>query len=94
MLTSKEKRFLKSKAQTRKAIFQVGKDGVTPNMLITVADSLKAHELVKLSVLKTCANPVQQIALDLSSGTRSEIVQIIGRTIILYKRSEKNLMEL
>lgn len=94
MLTNKEKRYLKSKAQKIKAIFQVGKDGVTPNMLMTVADSLEAHELIKLSVLKTCPDPIQQVALDLSSGTRSEIVQIIGRTVVLYRRSKKNLMEM
>ena len=53
MLTSKDKKTLRSIAQTRKALFQIGKDGVTLNMIKTISDSLEAHELVKVSLLKT-----------------------------------------
>lgn len=94
MLSGKEKNKLRGVAQTRRALFQIGKDGVTSNMIKTVHDSLEAHELVKVSMLKTCPQDAHEAAFDLASGTRSEIVQIIGRTIILYRRSKKNLMEL
>lgn len=92
MLSGKEKNKLRGIAQTRKALFQIGKDGVSENMIKTIGDSLEAHELVKISMLKTCAVEPREAAFDLAAGTHSEIVQIIGRTIILYRRSKKNVL--
>ena len=94
MLTSKDKKTLRALAQTRKALFQIGKDGVTANMIRTISDSLEAHELVKVSMLKTCPVPIAEAALDLAAGTRSEIVQTIGHTVIIYRRSKENKLGL
>lgn len=94
MLTGKEKQKLRAVAQTRKALFQIGKDNISENMIKTISDSLEAHELVKISLLKTCTLEPRAAALDLSSATHSEIVQIIGHTVVLYRRSKKNLMEM
>lgn len=94
MLSGKEKNKLRGIAQKRKALFQIGKDGVSENMIKTIGDSLEAHELVKISMLKTCATMPREAAFDLAAGTKSEIVQIIGRTIILYRRSKKNILEM
>lgn len=90
MLTNKQKSYLKALANRRRSLFQIGKDGMSYNLISTVSDALEAHELIKLNVLKTCTEDVRQVALDLSGGTRSEVVQIIGRTIILYRASRKN----
>ena len=95
MLTGKQKQFLRALANSRRPLFQEGKDGVTANVINTVSDSLEAHELIKISVLKTCGEDVREVALDLSAGTRSQIVQIIGRTVILYRESrDKKRIEL
>ncbi len=94
MLNAKQKRFLRGLGSTTRAIFQVGKEGMSVNLIATMDDSLRAHELVKISVLKNCPVPVQEIALDLASGTHSEVVQIIGHTILLYRVSEKRILEL
>ena len=95
MLTGKQKQFLRALANSRRPLFQVGKDGVAANVINTVSDSLEAHELIKISVLKTCGEDVRVVALDLSAGTRSQIVQIIGRTVILYRASrDKKRIEL
>lgn len=94
MLTNKDKQKLRGVAQTRRALFQIGKDNISENMIKTISDSLEAHELVKISMLKTCTMAPREAALDLCAGTNSEIVQIIGKTIVLYRRSKKNLMEL
>ena len=95
MLTGKQKQFLRALANSRRPLFQVGKDGVTANVINTVSDSLEAHELIKISVLKTCGEDVREVAQDLSAGTRSQIVQIIGRTVILYRESrDKKRIEL
>lgn len=94
MLTTKQKAYLKKIAHTKKALFQIGKDNISDNMIKTLQDSLEAHELVKLSLLKTCVITVDEAAIEIASQTHSEIVQIIGRTIVLYRRSKKNKMEL
>lgn len=94
MLTAQEKRKLRSIAQTRKALFQIGKDNIKESTIKTISDSLTAHELVKISLLRTCTLTPREAALDLSSATHSQIVQQIGRTIVLYRRSKRNLMEL
>lgn len=94
MLTNKDKKTLRAIAQTKKALFQVGKDGVTANMIHTISDSLEAHELVKVSLLKTCPAPVAEAALDIAAGTRSEVVQTIGHTVVFYRRSKENKLGL
>lgn len=94
MLNKAEKQTLRRVANGLSALFQIGKDGVSTNMIKTVGDSLEAHELVKISLLKSCPADVKEAALDMSAGTNSEIVQIVGRTFILYRRSKKNKMEL
>ena len=94
MLSTQDKRKLRGIAQTRKALFQIGKDNIKESTIKTISDSLTAHELVKISLLKTCTLSVREAAVDLSSATNSQIIQQIGRTIVLYRRSKRNLMEL
>lgn len=94
MLSNPEKHKLRKIAQGRRALFQMGKEGVTPNLIKTLKDSLEAHEIVKISMLKTCPADPREAALDISAGTHSEIVQVIGRTFILYRRSKKNKLEM
>ena len=87
MLTNKKKSALRSMANTLRPIFQDGQEGVCYN---TLSDALEAHELVKLNVLKSCPDDVRQVALDLASGTHAEVVQIIGKTIVLYRESREH----
>lgn len=94
MLSGKQKRFLRGLASTRRSLFQIGKDGLSPNLYLTVGDSLEAHELVKVNVLKTCDTDFDELAFDLAMYTNSEIVQKIGRTIILYRPSKERKIQL
>jgi len=94
MLTNKQKSVLRALGNTERALFQIGKEGMSYNLIKTVADSLEAHELVKISVLKSCDTDVRELAFDLANGTRSEVVQIIGRTFLLYRTSKKRRIEL
>lgn len=94
MLNGKQKSYLKGLANPLKALFQVGKEGLSSNLVSTLKDSLKAHELVKLNLLKTCPDPINEVAFDLAAKTNSEIVQIIGRTMILYRRSDDGKIQL
>ena len=88
MLTKQQKQQLKSLAHSLKPIFQVGKNGISEDMVIGISDALEHRELIKVSVLQNCPYDKREIAFDLQSMTNSEIVQIIGRTIILYRKSK------
>ena len=94
MLNNKQKVKLRSLAMTLKPIFQIGKDGISNNLIIGLSDALEAHELIKISVLKNSSITINEAAFDIASKTNSEIIQIIGRNIILYRKSKKVLIEL
>lgn len=90
MLTGKQKRFLRAKAHHLQPIFQVGKGGISQNMLKQLEDALEARELIKISILQNCEYDKDEVAEELSAGTKSELVQVIGRMIVLYKESSEN----
>ncbi|MDL5022058.1 ribosome assembly RNA-binding protein YhbY [Bacillus velezensis] len=90
MLTGKQKRFLRSKAHHLTPIFQVGKGGVNENMVKQIAEALEARELIKVSVLQNCEDDKNDVAETLVKGSRSQLVQTIGNTIVLYKESKEN----
>ena len=73
---------------------EVGKEGISNNLINGLNDALEAHELIKLSVLKNCTSNIKEVAFDIASSTNSEIIQIIGRNIVLYRKSKKQLIEL
>ncbi|WP_339146963.1 MULTISPECIES: ribosome assembly RNA-binding protein YhbY [unclassified Sutcliffiella] len=90
MLTGKQKRFLRAEAHHLDPIFQVGKGGVNENMTKQISEALEVRELLKVSVLQNCDEDRKVVAEDLVAGTKAELVQVIGSTIILYKESKEN----
>ncbi len=89
MLTGKQKRYLRDLASKEKALFQVGKDGLSENLYDAVANALRARELVKISVLKSCELTLNEVMIEIAAATGSEIVQHIGRSIVFYKPSKE-----
>lgn len=89
MLSGKQKRYLRSIAQREKAILQIGKDALSDNLFVAVDNAFNTRELVKISVLKTAPTDLEELAFDVARHTNSEIVQIIGRTIILYRKAKE-----
>ena len=89
MLTSKQKSYLRSLAQTEPALFQIGKEGLCDNLIQTVDDALRTHELVKIKLLKTVSDDVDEIIFDLAMNTKSEVVQKIGRVFVLYRKAKE-----
>ena len=89
MLTTKQKTYLRSLAQTEKPIFQIGKDGLSDNLIETVKNGIRKRELIKISVLKNSDEDLKELAFDLARLSGSEVVQIIGRQIVLYKRAKE-----
>lgn len=87
MLTSKQVRYLKGLAHHLNATFQVGKDGVNSNMVRDILAYLNKNELMKVSVLQNCPQTKEEVA-EIFKEAEIEVVQIIGKTIVLYKHSE------
>lgn len=90
MLTGKQKRYLRSEAHHLDPIFQVGKGGVNNHMLKSIAEALEVRELLKVSILTNNTDDKHEVAEELAQGTGAELVQLIGKTVILYKESTEN----
>ena len=89
-MTTKQRAYLKSLAMTMDPIYQIGKSSLTPELTEGVLEALEARELIKINVLKNCMDDPKEIAEILSERTRSEIVQVMGKKITLYKPSKNN----
>ncbi|MBO7631566.1 MAG: ribosome assembly RNA-binding protein YhbY [Lachnospiraceae bacterium] len=88
-MTSKQRAYLKSIAMVTEPILQIGKGRLTPEITESVNEALEARELIKISVLNNCLEKADDIARVLSERTGSEVVQVIGKKIVLYRESKK-----
>ena len=89
MFTTKERSALRSLAQNIDPITQIGKGGIGENLVSLVSSALDAHELVKLSVLKTADGEPDEIAEELAEKLGAEVVCVVGRKIVLYRFSNR-----
>ncbi|MFR3142228.1 MAG: ribosome assembly RNA-binding protein YhbY [Lacrimispora saccharolytica] len=89
-MTSKQRAYLKSLAMVMEPILQVGKGSVTPEFTASFAEALEARELIKISVLQNCLDDPKEIASVLAERTKSQVVQVIGKKIVLYKEGKKD----
>ena len=87
-MTTKQRAYLKSLAMTMEPIFQIGKNSMTPELTKAISEALEARELIKISVLKNCADDSKELAFLLAERTRSQVVQVIGKKIVLYKEGK------
>jgi len=95
LLTGKQKRYLRSLGNELEPILLIGKEEITPNLLKQADDALEARELIKARVLQNCADVPENIAARLAEATTSELVQVIGRNFLLYRKAkEKPRIEL
>ncbi|CAH0121019.1 MULTISPECIES: ribosome assembly RNA-binding protein YhbY [unclassified Paenibacillus] len=90
MLTGKQKRYLRSLAHHLNPIFQVGKGGTNDQLVRHIEEALEARELIKVSVLNNSTEDPHEIAPELADKSGAELVQVIGKTIVLYKESREN----
>lgn len=94
MLTGKQKRYLRSLAVHEKALVQIGKEGLTDNVIKSCKEILKAKELLKVNILKSCEQELNELLIDLLANTNAELVQTIGKNIVLYKQSKEKIIKL
>lgn len=84
-MTSKQRAYLKSLAMKLDPVFLVGKDSLTDGIVEAIGEHLEANELIKIGVLKNCADDPRAIAEAVAEATGAEVVQTIGKKMVLYK---------
>ena len=89
-MTSKQRAYLKSLAMTMDPVLQLGKGSVTPENTAAIDEALAARELIKISVLQNCLDDPRQMADVIAERTHSQVVQVIGKKIILYREGKKD----
>ena len=89
MLSSKQRAFLRSMANTMDPIMQVGKSGVGEELITSVENALEARELIKMSALETAPVTAREAADELAEATGADVVAVVGRRFVLYRPSKK-----
>ena len=85
MLSAKKRAFLKKASNPIDVKYQIGKNIISENQLQLLQNALKARELIKVHILKTVETPLKDLAYEISISLEAEVVDIIGRVIILFK---------
>ena len=90
-MTSKERAQLRAQANTLEPIIQVGKEGVSDNLITQIDDALDARELIKIRVhLETSPTKPKELAGELAEALGADVVQVIGGIIVLYREADED----
>lgn len=89
-LNSKQRAYLGGEASTMDAIFHIGKASLTPEIISALDEAIEKRELIKISVLKNCADDPRELAEIIAERTHSVVVKVIGKKIILFRQAKKN----
>lgn len=89
-MTSKQRAYLRGLANTIDAIFQIGKSGISDNLITQLSDALEARELIKVSVLETAPADAKTLGVEIAEATNSTLVQTVGNKITLYRPRKKD----
>ena len=87
-MTSKQRAYLKSLAMSMEPVVHIGKSSVTPELVRSVEEAIEKRELIKLAVLKNCMDDPDAIAQVIADRTKSQVVQVIGKKIVLYRKNK------
>ncbi|HAZ91497.1 MAG TPA: ribosome assembly RNA-binding protein YhbY [Eubacterium sp.] len=84
-MTTKQRAHLKSLAMNIEPVFQIGKQSLTPDFTKAIDECIEKRELIKISVLNNCMDDPKEIAQIIAERTKSQVVQVIGKKIVLYR---------
>ncbi|MCI8485549.1 MAG: ribosome assembly RNA-binding protein YhbY [Clostridia bacterium] len=90
MMTSKQRAYLRSLANTIEPIFQIGKSGISENLIKQLNDAINARELIKISILESAPANVRELGEEIAISTNSILVQTIGNKVTLYRPKKQN----
>ena len=88
-MTGKERAALRSQAHHLDPIVHVGKESLTPEVTAAIDEALEARELIKVGVLKNCFDDPKEIADIVAQRTNSQVIQVMGKKITLYRYNRK-----
>ena len=89
-MTTKQRAYLKGLAMTMDPIFQIGKASLTPEIISAIDDAIEKRELIKISVLKNCADDPRELGEIIAERTHAQVVAVTGKKIVLYRKSKKH----
>lgn len=89
-LTTKQRQHLRALAHPLDPVVQIGRQGLTDGVVTELGHALRAHELVKVKVGSECPTPAAELGVQLGEAARAQLVQVIGRVVVVYRRREKN----
>ena len=90
MLNQEQKKILRSLITKDKTKYQIGKNEINDTLLDMLNKALDARELIRVEVLKSASTPMMELTLDLSSKLHADVVSVVGRVIVLYRRNKEN----
>lgn len=89
MITTKQRAYLRSLANVLEPMTQIGKNGISDNLIKVLNNALEAHELIKITVLENCELSAKEMMNELTLALPCEAVQVIGRKIVIYRQAKK-----
>lgn len=89
-MTSKQRAYLRSLSNQLEPILHAGKGGISDAMIRQADDALTARELIKGKVLETAPASARDIAEQIAEKVNAQVVQVIGRTFVLFRQKEKD----
>jgi RNA-binding protein len=93
-LSGKQKRYLRGLGVNLKPIVLVGQHGIDERVVTAIIDAVATHELIKVKLLENCVEDRHTGAEKLAAKTKTELVQVLGKTILLYKPAEEARIQL
>jgi RNA-binding protein len=89
-LTGKQRSFLRALAHPLKPVVQIGHGGLTDSVLAAIDGALSTHELIKVRITGKEDASAAELALEVETGTRSTVAQVIGKTLVVYRARKKD----
>jgi len=89
-MTSKQRAYLRGMANDYPTILQIGKDGISENLIKQVDGALETRELIKINCLETAGITTKDAARVVAEATNADVVQVIGWRIVLYRQAQKD----
>ena len=89
MFTSKERSHLRSLASTMQPVMQIGKGGITDNLINSLSEALEARELIKVTVFDSAEADADTIAQNVADLLHAEVVTVVGKKAVFYRRSSR-----
>lgn len=89
-MTSKERAQWRAKANSLEPVIQIGKEGISDNLITQIDDTLDARELIKIRVhLETAPKTPKELAAELAQTLGAEVIQVIGGILVLYRQADE-----